>query len=82
MRTTKSGSLFLYTGEKDWGPERAGRAQGHTASQHGQGLEPGLFFLGSGCPWEEGGPEKTFVVLYLRLRVHQLAVKELGRVAR
>lgn len=42
------------------------RAQGHTARQHAQGLEPGLSLLGPGKPREEGGLEGMFAIFLLK----------------
>lgn len=46
MRITGEGPFFLYTGGKDWAQRGQAYTQGHTATQHWQGLQPGLSLLG------------------------------------
>ena len=53
-------------------------AQGYTASQHGQGLEPGVSLLGPGKPWEEGGLEGTFAISLLKTKRPSSTQEEWG----
>lgn len=77
-RTTGEGPLFLHTGEKDKGPEKADRTQGHTVSVRRQGWEAGLSPLGPGKPWEEGGWKVLLQSLYLIPKSHHVSIKEWG----
>lgn len=76
MRTTGEGPLFLYTGGKDWVQRGQAYTQGHTATQHGQGLEPGLSLLGPESHRRKGDLTVLLQSLYLRSREYQESIKK------